>query len=219
MGTGDLIARRHVFYIEGYDPQGIPGYYRLFRRELARFLQLWPVKLKLSEPEVDADGIAGRWYIETTGPNWQVATTYEFLRWDDIIVRDMSRPMWVRVPRIVLCFLEYLFNGTIIRVFRAGWRFGLFYLYPTISLLAAVAIPTILGLFSARWVFSSTNGRDAALGLATATAAAVGYLAARKLCKRWFVIQLSRLGTRFAAGLHRSHRYVRAACHRQGEGC
>ena len=39
-----LIRRRHVFYIAGYDPQGVPGYYRLFKRELERFQRTWPVQ-------------------------------------------------------------------------------------------------------------------------------------------------------------------------------
>ena len=31
-----MIRRRHVFYIPGYDPRGVPPYYRLFRSELRR---------------------------------------------------------------------------------------------------------------------------------------------------------------------------------------
>ena len=38
-----VIRRRHVIYVEGYDPQGAKGYYRLFDRSWARFLKVWPL--------------------------------------------------------------------------------------------------------------------------------------------------------------------------------
>jgi len=41
-GAG-LIRRRHVFYVEGYDPQGAEGYYKLFERSWKRFLTIWPL--------------------------------------------------------------------------------------------------------------------------------------------------------------------------------
>ena len=50
---GGLIRRRHVIYVEGYDPQGAEGYYRLFGRSLARFLKVWPLAARLSELELE----------------------------------------------------------------------------------------------------------------------------------------------------------------------
>lgn len=121
-----MVRRRHVFYIAGYDPQGAPGYYRLFQRELARFQKLWPVNAALSELEVDADGISARWRIEAAGPDWCVETTYELLRWDDIVARNLRRPIFILLPRTLICLIENALNGTIFRTFRAGWRFGVF---------------------------------------------------------------------------------------------
>jgi hypothetical protein len=184
-----MIARRHVFYIEGYDPQGVPGYYRLFRRELDRFRRIWPVAATLSPPEVDEDGIAARWRATLTGPDWQVSTTYEFLRWDDLIVRDMSLPMWKRVPRALACFAENLFNGTILRVFRAAWRFGLFYLYPTLMLMLLVTLPVLLGAVAGFAADSAGSPLWLAALLGAGLAAGI-YVLLRPLADRWFVVQL-----------------------------
>jgi hypothetical protein len=38
-----LVRRRHIIYVEGYDPQGAEGYYRLFGRSFTRFLKIWPL--------------------------------------------------------------------------------------------------------------------------------------------------------------------------------
>lgn len=190
VGKGSVIRRRHVFYIEGYDPQGVPGYSHLFRRELARFLQLWPLRSTASETETDADGIAARWRIETVGPNWQVCTTYEFLRWDDLITRDIARPMWSLLPRVLVTFAEYLANGTIARLFRADWRFACFFLYPIVTLALVVAIPTGLGLAAARLaqIAALPSALAVLLGLGVAGAS---YIGMRRLAQKWFAILLA----------------------------
>ena len=38
-GAEPLIRRRHVLYVEGYDPQGAEGYHNLFSRSFRRFLK------------------------------------------------------------------------------------------------------------------------------------------------------------------------------------
>ncbi len=144
-----LIRRRHVFYIEGYDPQGISGYFRLFRRELTRACKLWPIQSVVSEPERDTDGIAGRWHAETKGPNWQVSTAYEYPRLEDLIRNDLERSMTKRFFCAMSVFFENLLNGTTFRVFRASWRFGIFYVYPTILFALAVLGPAVVGLIAA----------------------------------------------------------------------
>jgi len=40
-GSADvLVRRRHVLYVEGYDPQGAEGYHNLFSRSFRRFLNV-----------------------------------------------------------------------------------------------------------------------------------------------------------------------------------
>jgi len=73
------IERRHVIYVSGWDPQGAEGYYRLFQRSVKRFRGTWPLDVRLGELQLDSQAFA-HWDIETSGPNWRVATRYDFLR-------------------------------------------------------------------------------------------------------------------------------------------
>ena len=185
-----MIRRRHVFYVSGYDPQGVDGYHRLFCRELKRFQQLWPVKAAAGEPRIDADGLAARWQIETQGPNWHVSTTYEFLRWDDLVARDLRRPFFGIVLRVLYCLGENLLNGTLLRTFRAGWRFGLFYLVSIFAMTATVASALLLA-----WLTYLCAGTllaaGAPLSLGAAIVAGVFLLAvARWLCRRWLITRI-----------------------------
>ena len=93
-----LIARRHVIYVSGYDPQGAEGYYRLFARSWKRFLTIWPLATKLGPLELDSEDFA-HWIIEAAGPNWQVSTRYEFLRQEHMIRANMAEPMRRQVPQ------------------------------------------------------------------------------------------------------------------------
>ncbi len=185
-----MIRRRHVFYVAGYDPEGVSGYHRLFCRELRRFQHVWPVSATSGNPQIDADGVAARWQIETKGPNWEVATTYEFLRWDDMVTRDLQRPFFLIFFQVLYSLGENLLNGTLLRTFRAGWRFGLFYLLSIFVMTAAIASAALI-----TWlVYLSTRNilaAGVALSLAAAIVAGFASLAlARSCCRRWLITRI-----------------------------
>ena len=158
---------------------------------MERARKLWPIAVSVSEPKIDADGVAARWSIEASGPNWSVTTAYELLRWDDIVARDMTRPMWIRLPRSIHCFFEYLSNGTIARIFLANWRFGLFYLYPTACVVLAVVVPALIGGVVTSLAEERAGLAPPAAALAGIAVAVACYLVARRLAQRAFALQLA----------------------------
>lgn len=191
MGSeGKLVRRRHVFYIEGYDPQGDAGYYRLFGREYARFTKLWSAVGNLSELESDADGIASRWKVETIGANWQVSTTYELLRWEDIVAADLAQPIWRRSLRAIACFAGNIANGTVAHMFRNSRRFGVFYAYPFVILTLAAFVPLCIGLLGGWLTFVHFKSGIAAFasGLALTVAS---YLVTNTLAHKLRVVHLA----------------------------
>ena len=123
-----LIRRRHVIYVEGYDPQGAQGYHSLFKRSWKRFLEVWPLDARVGDLQIDSQEFA-HWDIATSGPNWQVATRYEFLRQEHIIRANMAEPLLRQVPRALAWAFDYLVSGAIFRVLRASWEFGLALIY------------------------------------------------------------------------------------------
>ena len=48
-----MIRRRHLIYVEGYDPQGAEGYHDLFLRSWRRFLKVWPINGAVSRLTLD----------------------------------------------------------------------------------------------------------------------------------------------------------------------
>lgn len=144
------VRRRHIVYVQGYDPRGLAQYYRMFRNELRKFLKLYDLKADVSRPEQSDGNTRARWTISTAGPDWSVETTYDFLRWEDIIAKDFSRhPVWV----IGACFwvlVRMITTGALVRFFGAQWRFALFVLYPYVVFLAQAAVAIAAGFGVAR---------------------------------------------------------------------
>jgi hypothetical protein len=189
-GTGGLIRRRHVFFVEGYDPQGADGYYRMFAREWKRFGPTWGVRGDLGKPEIDSEEFA-HWTIETAAPNWQVAVRYEFLRLEGPIRRNITRPLLVQIPQALWWMVTDVATGTMFRTLRAAWRFALHLMVIQGLLVAwiilAAAAGTIVGRGAAR-LLDLPVWAAALFGLVTAVGC---FQALVPLARRWLVIQVS----------------------------
>jgi hypothetical protein len=139
-----MIRRRHVFYVEGYDPQGAEGYYRIFQRAWQRFQKIWPITIELGPLHLDSE-LQAHWDIEASGPNWQVSTRYEFLRQEHVIRANMAEPLWRQVPRALWWAVTDITSGALARIFRASWRYGFALLYFQLLLVLWLAVSGVAG--------------------------------------------------------------------------
>ena len=179
-----MIRRRHVFYVEGYDPRGAEGYYDLFRRSWKRCRGAWHFGGELGELMLDSDLIA-HWDIEAAGPNWRVATRYEFLRLEGVIGANMAEPMWRQIPRALAWAAGDLVSGTTVRIFRAAWRFGLHLLYFQMLLLLWLGLALAAG-----WLAGLAAARRPP-GSRSTTAIGTSVAMPRHRCQRWNCFRLS----------------------------
>ena len=124
------VQHRHIIYVQGYDPRGLAQYYRMFRTELRKFGRLYALTATISRPQVAPDGETASWTIETKAADWQTRTSYDFLRFEDLIQRDLAAPIWHTVFHAVWIYWRLVFSGTIARFWKAHWRFATFITYP-----------------------------------------------------------------------------------------
>lgn len=130
------VQNRHIIYVQGYDPRGLAQYYRMFRTELRKFGRLYQLATTISRPQSISDGEIASWSIESKAEDWQTRTTYDFLRFEDFIQRDLAQPIWTTVLSAVWIYWRLMFRGTIARFGKANWRFATFITYPHLMLLA-----------------------------------------------------------------------------------
>ncbi len=190
-GWGQVITRRHIFYVAGNDPRGVDSYYKLFQRELLRFNKISSVETTVSDLHVEADKPNAHWSVTAQNEQWRVTTTYDFLRWDDLIAANMKRPMWRRYLHAFACFFKNLANGTIARIFRASWQYGLVYIYPTVGLLLTLVVPLTLGWGAARLASDLAGATAWWPVIAGCIAAAVSFPIALRIANKGFVTQLT----------------------------
>lgn len=171
------VRRRLVVYVQGYDPRGLPEYYRMFRQEFRKTLSLYGLTGEVGKPQNDPERYITTWNVETHGPGWDVSTRYMFLRWEDIIRADFARPAWWKILSMYGAMAHAIAHGVIGRIYRAHWRFGLFILYPMVLMTLWLALGAAVGLGIAdvaadlgapRWL---ANLAGAALGLGAFAAA------------------------------------------------
>lgn len=133
------VQHRHVIYVQGYDPRGLAQYYRMFRTELRKFGRLYGLTTMVGRPKEHAPGEfaheSAGWTIETSGDGWQTKTNYDFLRWEDLIQRDLAAPIWRTAIHGMLIYWGLVFSGTMGRFWRAHWRFATFISWPHFVLL------------------------------------------------------------------------------------
>ena len=185
-----LVARRHVFYVSGYDPQGAEGYHRLFERSLARFLKIWPLKTRLGQLALDSETFA-HWTIETSGPNWQVITRYDFLRQEHFIRANMAEPLARQILRAIAWAFDYILSGALVRVLRASAYFGLVLIYFQLMLIAWIALSA-----GGAWIVGVAITRAFALPgwvelVIAAPVAIAMFISLRPLADRWFLVQIN----------------------------
>ena len=191
-GNADaLIRRRHVLYVEGYDPQGAEGYHNLFSRSFRRFLKNWPLKTNVSDLQIDSDDLA-HWTIDAAGPNWQVSTRYDFLRQEQMIRANMAEPMWRQVPRALGWMLNYLFTGTLFRIYRASHQYGIALTTFQMMLvwwLVASGIGRMADRMAGDAVYRWRRSRSASI--VGVVAALVCFKLLRPLADQFFVVQIN----------------------------
>jgi hypothetical protein len=137
--SGGEVRKRCVFFLGGYEPMAPERQHERFTREIARFQRTWNVVTSVSDLSVSGDRAIALWRVETRGPNWSVETEYRSLYWGDVVEADFSRSEWVRIPRGVAAFADFIVSGTAWRYFAVNWRYGLFFAYPIVIFTGFVA--------------------------------------------------------------------------------
>lgn len=167
-----MIRRRHVIYVPGYDPRGVAEYFRMFRTEFRKFIALYCLQGRIGKITAPPDRFSARWDIETKSRDWQVDTTYEFLRWEDIVRRDFARPVWWKILRALGVLAAMFTTGAFPRFVRANWRFAAFLAYPFMVLLGLVLLAILAGSLTASIIAALLPAPAVAIVMGMAVAAA-----------------------------------------------
>lgn len=169
-----MIARRHVFHIGGYDPISPAQQVSRLARSLSVFQRTWGVRAGIVSA-IDATPVSASWIVEASGPNWSTRTSYEMLRWDDLILEDHARGMWSRLWRSFVTLVDFIVTGTLFRFMYANWKYAGFFLFPYLYVAGFIGCGVAAGYGLVR--LTGVSGFPAGvLGAATAVGVGAGLL-------------------------------------------
>ena len=166
-----MIARRHVFHIGGYDPITPEQQLHRIQRSLSAFQRTWGAKAEIVT-DIQATQVSASWDIETSAPNWKTRTTYEMLRWDDLILEDHTRGMWSRLAQGFVTLYDFIVTGTLFRFIYSSWKYAGFFLFPYLYVALFVTCGAALG-YGLVWL----TGLTGAIAVLLAGAVTLGVMA------------------------------------------
>ncbi len=143
--TLNPIRRRLVLYCPGYDAIADRRYYRLMVTQFALLAGQFGIEREIGPVEVDERVPSVRWSVSAANAGWRTETTYEVLRWDDLIRRDLSRNWRKRAPLFLAMLTASWRDRFMLRLFRMDWHFASLLIYPLIALLAVLCAAIAAG--------------------------------------------------------------------------
>ena len=191
-----VVRKRHVIHIAGFEPIEPEGLTRRLTSGLNRFAAIWGAESRRSEPRLSDDRRVLSWDVETSGPNWKTECRYTVLRWDELMAPYVGRPWIGRVVGGYKALFEFARTGTIKRYFKANVRYGLFVIYPVVTLVGFALLAIAAGLLAA-W---------AGIPFAGATAPLAALIVFALLCRflgSYFYLDFALADWAFAADLAR----------------
>ncbi|QAU33575.1 hypothetical protein [Janthinobacterium sp. 17J80-10] len=133
------VNKRHVLYFSGFDPRGPAHYRRLYRAEAAKQAVLNGMTIDFSKSEKTST-LASGWKMQTQCEGRTVETTYEFMRWEDVISHHWPRNDLILMARYLRALRHYLTSGVLWKIRKESiWMF-IAAVYPAFLMLAVLGL-------------------------------------------------------------------------------
>ncbi|MDG3040004.1 hypothetical protein [Roseicyclus marinus] len=137
------VARRHVFYIPGFDPVPPRAYRERYRREAARQAALSGYDIAPGSPP---KGARFGWGVQARIEGADVATGIEVLYWADIVQAGMKGGILFSYLSLLRTAWTYIGSGALFRLMRLRKGPVIAALYPVLVLLIQLAFAMGAGL-------------------------------------------------------------------------
>lgn len=183
------VKTRHVYYLSGFDPRGPSYYRRLYVSEGARQAAVNGMGLTIG-PRQRPSSLSHLWQIQAQAGGHEVETSYEFLRWDDLI-----RKYWERNELKILfdycrVYAMCIANGMFGQVLKTAWPPFVAAVVPLLLMLVSLLLAIGAGWLGGRAMLAA--GAPAWLaglgGIATgAGVVQLGRLLERRLNSFWLL--------------------------------
>lgn len=160
--SGNIVRKRQVFYLSGFDPRGARHYHRLYQSEAGKQGAVTGTSYAVS-PRRKVAPYIHRWDVK----HGDCETRYDFLAWDDIIRAEWSEGVAGTLRDVWFFFRYYFLNGHI-------WKFGRDRPHPLIAGFYPLVLVTVTILLAAAAACGILNAWPNIFGFIAGVGAAYG---------------------------------------------
>ncbi|MEM8754126.1 MAG: hypothetical protein AAGF90_14205 [Pseudomonadota bacterium] len=140
------VRRRHVLYLHGFDPAASDRYRRLIERAATAWAAASPQRVTPAFGQVARiTDVSEGWRIDAFDGVERVETTFEILRYEDVVRQWRGRP---KIPALfggLASWGEFAFGGGLLRCWRLAKGPAALFLYPALTLFGFAALGWIAG--------------------------------------------------------------------------
>ncbi len=149
ISENQVVGRRRVFYIPGYDPVHPRRYRELYRKEGAAQAEVSGYDLHLSAKPAGGQGRYG-WHVDATIDGHDVQADFDVLVWSDIVRDSMEQGVFATYLQLLRTAWIYIASGALFRLMRLRKGPVIAALYPVGFLLVQLLIALSLAWAMAR---------------------------------------------------------------------
>lgn len=147
----DNIKKRVVLHFPGFEPLDAAAHRARYERSARQSAAVWDFSASIDE--LKNFGRAPYFDVTATGADWQTQSRVHIVDHNDLVAVLNGRPFFTRLLHGYLAAAKVAFTGGMVGYFRHAWRFGLFFIFPFLLMLAGFLAslliaftPNILGL-------------------------------------------------------------------------
>jgi hypothetical protein len=167
------VHRRHVFFLSGFDPKGASYYHGLYRNESALQAAVTGARYDVGARQRRDNGNT-MWQVRGEAEGQTTETTFEYVRWDDIVRAHWPRNGWQVLLGSLRGYCAALASPAALRkVWHASRKTLIALAYPAAFWLGALLLGALMGLALASLLAALWPAAAWLPGLA-GTAAAIG---------------------------------------------
>lgn len=156
--TPDVVRKRQVYYVHGFDARGARFYHPLYREGAAAQDVVNGTRVSVGNAEASG-AFAVSWDVRAQCAEADVFTRYTFLRWEDMVKAHWLVPKFATVVLTLQFYAAYIGSGAMGRLWKCSRRYTasvlstLFFgfLAASVALVVAWATAATMGHFVPAW--------------------------------------------------------------------
>ena len=180
-----VVRRRLVLYIPGYDPVPPRRYRELYRRQSAKQAVISGFEMVL-HPKLSSGRFG--WHVEANIEGQTVRTDFEILPWSDLVRSSMAQGIVATYRQLLTTVWIYVASGSLRRLARLRKGAVLAALYPVVMLVMQLALAVALGAGMAAGLWEMVSPWLAPLGVVVVVGGVLVLF--RRLDSRFFAYYL-----------------------------